>query len=73
MNRRLRIELREYAKALTAMLAGACVVVFAAACWAAKYDFFLVEKSVAQERQVREDMLNRIAISPFDEMNGEGP
>ena len=73
MKIRARIAIREYAKAAIGMLAGALLLAFFEFCWLAKHDFFLVRKDVAQERRAMEEAYDRLAITPIDEFEGEGP
>lgn len=73
MNHRVKRELREYAKALIGMFAGALVLAYVELCWAAHHNFFLVRKADAQARRQLDEAYTRMAVCPIDEMSGEGP
>lgn len=65
--------LLSYGQVVASMIVGALCLAYAEFCWLAHHDFFLVKKEVAQERRYWNEVYDRIAVSPHDEMNGEGP
>jgi len=60
----------EYVKIIVSMLVGAFFLAFFQFCWLAKHNFFLVEKSVAEERRIREETYNMIMVNPINEFEG---
>ena len=68
---RLLCELRIYRNILLAMMAGGAMVLFLEVCWAAKYNFFLVKKSEAREKERIEEMYSRFQVCPIDEFEGQ--
>lgn len=70
MTRRNRTE---WAKAIVGMLFGIIALAYVELLWIAHHDYFLTPTGCAQARRATEETYVRVAVCPFDEMNGDGP
>lgn len=62
--------LGEYVKITVSALAGCLLTLYFIFLWMASHGFFLVEKSVAEERRSREQSYDWVMNNPINEMEG---